>query len=107
MAALAALSTRCVPLNGGNHIGTVGAGASARNYSGATVDATGDPVNGDSTNLVSQGFLPVCASGTTAQRPHTTGWGSVPGTMYLDLSLNQLILWNGSFWVSPITGLQV
>jgi hypothetical protein len=105
-------TTRMLPLAGGRtgFSGSpepAGSGAApGRSYSatpGQVIDAAGDPVNGDATTLVSQGWLQICASGTTAQRPQGCGWCG-PGTLYLDTTLNQVLVWDSQNWRNVVTG---
>jgi hypothetical protein len=71
---------------------------------GQTIDATGYP-DGDAAVLASQGFLPVCASGTTALRNSLTpGKHFKPGTLYLDTTIGLIVCWDGASWRNPVNG---
>lgn len=104
------MSVRMVPAGGpgGQAQGVAGApvvGPGQRFYNvnaGSFTDVPGD-MSGDAAVLSSQGFLPVALSGTTAQRPSSTG-NIHPGLLYLDTSLNLFVVWTGTVWVNPITG---
>ncbi len=102
-----------LPLAGASVSGYIGAGAgnpNLRSYSAAAggfIDAIGDPNGGDAASLVSQGFIPICASGTTAQRPTfaTTTVGVGPrGVFYLDTTISKIVVWDGVSWRDPVTG---
>ena len=101
-------TTRMLPLNGAGVTGYIGAGAGSppqRAYSatgGGYIDALGDP-SADAATLVSQGFLLVGGSGTTAQRPNGTGFQK-PGFIYVDSTISKVVMWDGANWRDPVTG---
>lgn len=102
------IATRMLPLNGTTQTGNIGAGAGnpvLRSYSatgGGFIDAIGDP-SGDASSLVSQGFIPVGGSGTTAQRPLAAGFLK-PGFVYVDTTISKVVIWDGSNFRDPVTG---
>jgi hypothetical protein len=106
-----ALTTRMLPANavGGAVVGFAGAGSqdpSRRSYSasaGQFIDASGPP-DADASVLASQGFIPICASGTTVQRNQLSPGGYFrPGTLYLDTVLAKIVCWDGLNWRDPVT----
>jgi hypothetical protein len=71
---------------------------------GQTIDASGWP-DGDATALTSQGFLAVCASGTTALRNGASAGGYFkPGVLFLDTTLGLIVVWDGLAWRNPVNG---
>jgi hypothetical protein len=102
------ITTRMLPLNGTQQTGNIGAGTGnpiLRSYgaaAGGFIDAIGDP-SGDAATLVSQGFLLIGGSGTTAQRPNGAGFLK-PGFLYCDTTASLVVVWDGVSWRNPITG---
>jgi hypothetical protein len=102
------ITTRMLPLNGSQQSGCIGAGAGTpiqRSYSasgGGFIDAVGDP-GVDASTLVSQGFIAIGGSGTTAQRPNGAGFLK-PGFVYVDTTLSLVVVWDGANWRNPVTG---
>ena len=103
------ITTRMLPLAGASVSGNIGAGAgnpTLRSYAataGGYIDAQGDPTSGDATSLVSQGFIPIGGSGTTAQRPNGAGFVK-PGFIYVDTTIPKVVVWDGVNWRDPVTG---
>jgi hypothetical protein len=79
----------------------------ARRYysanAGQTIDATGYP-DGDAASLASQGFLPICPSGSTSLRNSAGSGYFRPGTLYLDTTLGLIVCWDGASWRNPVNG---
>jgi hypothetical protein len=102
------ITTRMLPLNGAQQNGNIGAGAGnpiQRSYSataGGFIDAVGDP-SVDASTLVSQGFILIGGSGTTAQRPNGAGFLK-PGFVYVDTTLSLVVIWDGAGWRNPVSG---
>jgi hypothetical protein len=102
------ITSRLLPLNGTPQTANIGAGAGTpilRSYSatgGGFIDALGDP-SCDASVLVSQGFILVGGSGTTAQRPNGAGFQK-PGFLYVDVTLGLAVVWDGMNWRNPVTG---
>jgi hypothetical protein len=102
------ITTRMLPLGGATVVGNIGAGAGnpiLRSYSataGGFIDALGDP-SCDASVLVSQGFILVGGSGTTAARPNGTGFQKA-GFVYVDTTLGLVVVWDGANWRNPVTG---
>lgn len=103
------MNVRIVPAAGGGQVQAVAGapvpGPGQRFYNvnaGSFTDVPGD-MSGDAAVLQSQGLIAVALSGTTAQRPTTTG-NIHPGLLFLDTSLNLFVVWTGTGWVNPITG---
>jgi hypothetical protein len=110
-----AVTTRMIPGNitGGTITGYAGgpnpADPSRRYYTagpGSFIDAQGMP-DCDAAMLVSQGFLLVCASGSTAQRNQLTGTFFKAGQMWLDTTLGLIIMFDGVAWRNPVSGAAV
>jgi hypothetical protein len=108
---MSSLTTRMLPANasGGSVTGVCGSpnpnDPSRRYYSasaGQTIDAQGLP-DADAALLVSQGFLLVAPSGTTALRNTLPPGYFKAGQLYADLSLGKLILFDGANWRDPIS----
>src|SRR5438045_275572 len=101
------INTRMLPANasGGAVTGFAGspnpADPSRRYYSasaGQTIDATSLP-DADAAVLASQGFIPICASGSTALRNSLSPSGYFKlGTLYLDVTLGLIVCWDGLNW---------
>jgi hypothetical protein len=112
-----ALTTRMVPANGatGGQVvawcgpGDIGGIAARRYYNAggtfpAFVDVAGDP-SCDASQLVSQNFVIVGASGPTSVRPTAPGAGWLrPGLIFVDTSLNLVEVWDGFAWKNVLTG---
>jgi hypothetical protein len=105
------VNTRVVPALGPGGSVTAWAGggdpvAGGRRYyscnAGSFVDVPGDP-SGDAAVLTSQGFVLVGMAGATNQRPTSTGYLK-PGQIYVDTTLNAVLVWTGVGWVSALTG---
>ena len=96
-----------LPLNGVSQSGTIGAGAGTpiqRAYTatgGGFIDTLGDP-SADASTLTSQGFLLIGGSGTTAQRPNGAGFLR-PGFVYVDETIELVVVWDGANWRNPVT----
>jgi hypothetical protein len=110
-----ALNTRVIPCNGttgGTVVGWAGPGdiggvASRRAYNAggtfaAFVDVPGPP-DADAAALTSQNFITVAMSGPTSSRPNGTSYQK-PGALYVDTTLNAVIVWDGFAWKSVLTG---
>jgi hypothetical protein len=107
------MNTRMLPLAGTSVSGNIGGGAGCpilRSYAasaGGFIDAVGDPSSGDASSLVSQGFIAICASGTTSQRPifaSTSVGVGLRDVLFLDTSLGKIIVFDGVSWRDPVTG---
>jgi hypothetical protein len=109
------VTTRMIPANGntGGVVtgwagpGDIGGVASRRYYNAggsfaAFIDVPGDP-SGDASLLTSQGFIYCGASGPTSARPTSQGWLK-PGLIYVDTTLNAVIVWDSFVWKSVLTG---
>ena|ERR1700733_6011867 len=103
------INTRMLPINGTPQTGTIGSGQNTlRAYTatgGGFIDALGDP-SCDASTLTSQGFFIVGGSGTTAQRPNGTGFQKA-GFLYVDTTLELVVVWDGSSWRNPVSGASV
>jgi hypothetical protein len=75
-----------------------------RKYSAVAGSAIDVP-DFDAVTLGANGFVRVAVSGPTSAR--TTGFGLGVGTQFFDTTLNELIVFNGATWRSPVTGASV
>ena len=105
------VTTRMLPLNctGGQITGFAGspnpADPARRYYTagpGQTIDAQGPP-DGDAAVLVSQGFALVGPSGTTALRNGLAPGYFKAGTLFVDLTLGRVIMFDGNVWRDVVT----
>lgn len=87
--------------------------ANGRSYSGAPGQVFDVP-DMDADRL--EGWIAVCPSGTTAERPVANGQAPTvatqpyvitPGFEFLDTTLGKMIIWDGQVWRDPVTGSQV
>jgi hypothetical protein len=113
---MVSLTCRMLPANVSGGTVTAYAGGpnpadpSRRYYSaspGSFVDVSGPAGDGDAAMVASQGFLPVCSSGTTALRLQLTGVFFKAGQLFLDTTLGLVILFDGVTWRNPVTGAAV
>jgi hypothetical protein len=88
------------------------AGGSTMTVNGRTYAAGGlltiDRSSIDYSPLAAMGWAVIAHhSGTTAQRPSDTEQGvALPwGFMYLDTTINKVVVWSASGWVDHLTGL--
>lgn len=76
---------------------------------GGTVDAPEQ----DASHLGANGFVRICMSGTTAQRPtakaisHGGTDQLYEGMLYLDTTLGYIIVYDGGAWRNPASGASV
>lgn len=79
-----------------------------RTYSAAPGTVVDVP-DQDGTMLSANGWIAVCPVGTTAQRPTGTADPNspTPGTLFLDVTLGALIVFDGATWRSPVDGAAV
>ena len=83
-----------------------------RAYTGVAAGSVFSSVpDGDARKLAASGFILAApgGSGTTAQRPTTAPDGRAirPGTLYLDMTLGYIVVWDGATWRRPNTGAAV
>jgi hypothetical protein len=106
------VTTRMLPLNctGGQITGFAGspnpADPARRYYTagpGQTIDAQGPP-DGDAAVLVSQSFALVGPSGTTALRNSLAPGYFKAGTLFVDLTLGAVIMFDGNVWRNVVNG---
>jgi hypothetical protein len=109
---MAGITTRLLPvgITGGVNTGYAGgpnpADPSRRYYTagpGQTVDAAGPP-DADAAMLVSQGFAIVALSGTTALRNSLVPNSVIKGTLWCDLTLGRVIMYDGVVWRDVMNG---
>ena len=76
-----------------------------RTYSGAPGSVLDVP-DMDGAVLAANGWIRVCSSGSTAQRPTGTSapFRATPDARYFDTSLGKLIVYDGVTWRDPANG---
>lgn len=85
-----AAASASISVNGRGYTGTAG----------TPVDAI---LDGDAFVLSANAWIRVAQSGTTAQRPTTPA----RGMLFLDLTLQYLIVFDGALWRNPYSGASV
>jgi hypothetical protein len=94
----------------------VSVGAQSRTVNGRTYSAVPgaaiDIVDVDALPLTANDWTKVALSGPTSARPSTNPLGTPPylataGFHFLDTTLNEIVVFDGSNWRSPITGASV
>ena len=83
-----------------------------RNYSAAAGAVVSNVPDSDARELAANGWILVASggTGTTANRPTTQPDGIQalrPGTLYLDLTVGYVVVWDGATWRRPNTGVAV
>jgi hypothetical protein len=76
-----------------------------RSYAGVP-GAVLDVPDMDARILGANGWVEVCASGTTAQRPTSTSvpLSAAPSVQYWDTTLSKLVVYDGKTWRDPSNG---
>ena len=76
-----------------------------RTYTGST-GVVMDIPDFDATTLSANGWIDICPSGTTLQRPTGTlgQYNASAGFKFFDTTLNQIIVSDGKSWRDPATG---
>jgi hypothetical protein len=66
------------------------------------LDVPGPP-DADAAALASQGYAIIAMSGTTASRPNGTAYVKA-GVLYIDTTLNAVLVFDGLVWRNVLTG---
>jgi hypothetical protein len=107
-----AVTTRMLPVNasGGVVSGSLGPSQSpTKTYScnvGSVIDVAGYGEASEAGQLLSQGFVAVGASGTTATRQAASGYFKA-GALFIDTTLSLVLMWDGLVWRNVVSGAAV
>jgi hypothetical protein len=108
-----AITTRMLPVNasGGVVSGSLGPSQSpTKTYScnvGSVIDVAGYGDASEASQLVSQGFAVVGASGTSATRQTAAIGYFKAGALFVDTTLSLVLMWDGLVWRNVVSGAAV